>query len=659
MGLPVHHADELVEKGKIRKVVLHIVQNGILSSQIYGLIESKGLDVAWAGPGIAGNSKDWLLAAADNPRVDFIHHWARVGRERQMNFLPVHVHGGEVVIGPEIYPEGGGCLHCWGKRYFCGRPWLRRFVDLAVDCDDKTTDPWLTASAASLAARIVVHRLLSSLGSYNNELSKTCWPVYYLELRSFSGREWEVVQEPGCEHCAQLESDGPARASITLGNYRKPDSLSDRLRSLRELQFVRQAFTGHRCNIVENGKQSWPVRDGVVVSYGVPLIPEAHPEPCSGFGPRQDDAETAAILEGIERYCGAEPRGLLVSARGTFNQFRGLAVDPRTFGMHSEREYQANPGLSRYSDDLEMRFVWAHSFREQRQVMVPLQIGFYSRPRTDDNLFILGEGSSGCSVGSCLEEAILHGIFEVAERDAYMLTWLASLSPRRIDPSLCSDPEVRHLLRGVRSKGFELLAFNITTDLGIPAVGLIARREKKWPHLLCGAAAHLIPERALKKAFRELVGGISLWELSGELAQGRALELASDPTLVRKPMDHGLMYTARIATPHCEFMAGNVDMVSLEDMREPVQDLFSEDIGIELRRTLDRIISNGFDVLVVKHTGPEQKKHDLHVAKVLIPGALPGTWGDHLRRVVHLPRLDAALKTNQRSAPNPVPHPFP
>jgi ribosomal protein S12 methylthiotransferase accessory factor len=641
--------------------VVHIVQDGMISAQIYAMIESKGTPAGWACSSMVGTAQDWIVAALDNPRVDHLHHWAQVAREKGMSFFPVHVQGGEVVIGPEIGPQGAGCLHCWEKRYFCGRPWLRRFVDLAAERDDTATDPWLTATAASVVGRIVAHRLLAR-SLPNGILSRpngADWRVYYFELKSFSGRDWELVRDPRCDQCAQVESDSPARASITLRSYPKPDPASDRLRSLRELQFVRQVFTGHRSNIVENGKQSWPVRNGVVVSFGVPLIAEAHPEPCSGFCSRYSDAETAAILESVERYSGIEPRGFSPSVRGSFSEFQEIAVNPRTFGLHSEREYKANPGVNRYTDDLEIRFVWAHSFRERRQVLVPLQLGFYSRPRPGDNLFVLGEGSSGCSVGSCLEEAILHGIFEVAERDAFMLTWQAMLSPARLDLTECNDPEIRHVLRRLRAEGFEVLAFDITTDLGIPAVGLLARRDQTWPHLVCAAAAHLNPQRALKKAFRELVGGVSLWELSGELARPKALELASNPDQVRKPMDHGLMYTAQIASRHCEFLAANPMTVSLKDMRRPVQDLCSDNLGVELTRTIDRIIAHGFDVIVVKHTGPEPQAHGLHVAKVLIPGAIPGTWGDHLRRVEHLPRLDAALAKSGRHAPNPIPHPFP
>lgn len=640
--------------------MVYIVQDGMIGAQMYATIASKGAPAAWACSSILGTAEDWIVGAFDNLRVDHLHHWAQVARKKGMSFLPVHVQGGEVVIGPEIRPQGTGCLHCWEKRYFCGRPWLRRFADLAAEHNDTMTDPWLTATAAAVVGRIAAQRLLDGALPHGSRASAISdWWVYYFDLKNFSGREWRLVPDPVCSQCAQVESDSPARASITLRSYVKPDPDSDRLCSLKELQFVRQAFTGHRCNIVENGKQSWPVRNGVVVSFGVALIAEAHPEPCSGFCSRHSDAETAAILESVERYSGAEPRGFIPSVRGSFSELREYAVNPRTFGLHSEREYKANPGVNPYTDDLEMRFVWAHSFRERRQVLVPLQIGFYSRPRPGDNLFVLGEGSSGCAVGTRLEEAILHGVFEVAERDAYMLTWLAMLSPPRLDLTECDDPEVRHVLRRLRGEGFEVMAFDITTDLGIPAVGLLARRDKTWPHLLCAASAHLNPERALKKAFRELVGGVSLWELSGELARPRALELASNPDRVRKPMEHGLMYTAAMASRHCEFLAANPSTVSLSDMGRSVQGLRSDDLGVELTRTIDRIIANGFDVIVVKHTGSEPQAQGLHVAKVLIPGAIPAAWGDHLRRVENLPRLDAALVKNGRTAPNPIPHPFP
>lgn len=639
--------------------MIYVVKSGEISEQIHATLSKGSIPAAWASSNVDGTAQDWIVVTSDNVRLDEISRWANIARQKNMNLFPVHVQSSEVVIGPDIRSDRAGCLHCWESRYFRGRPWLRRFTELSSERDDKEPDPWLTEAVLVTVSRIAAHRI-EALASIPNDQSKD-WHVYYFDVKSFCGAEWPIVRNHRCECCGSSDDDSAERASIQLASRPKRNLKSDRLRTLSELQFAKDVFTGHRSNIIErNGEQWWSTGGGgVVVSFGVPLIQEAHPEPCSGFSTCQSEARTAAILEGVERYSGVEPRGFRPSVRTSFSKLLDLAPDPRRFGLHSDREYKANPNLNRYSDDLEMFFVWAHSFREQRQVLVPLQIGFYSWPRPGDNLFVLGEGSSGCSIGSCIEEATLHGIFEVAERDAYMMTWLAKISPPQIDLGESSDPEVRHVIRKLKSDGFELFAFGITTDLGIPAIALMALRERTWPHLLAGAAAHLLPEQALKKALRELSGGLSLWELSSSRAPLKAAELFSNPKLVRKPMDHGLMYTAREAIQHCEFLLASSMRITLKDMGAPVADLWSGDLGDDVERLIRWLIDRGFDVIVTKHNGPEHESHGLHVAKSLIPGALPGTWGDHLWRVENLPRLNVALAKSGRTSPNLIPHPFP
>lgn len=637
--------------------MIYIVHSGKLSEQIFAVLSSERVTVAWMPAHVDGAAQDWIVIASDNIRLDEIRRWASAASQKGMNLFPVHVQGSEAVIGPDVRPGRAGCLECWENRYFRGRPWLRRFMELAVECDDREPDPWLTEGVLTITSRIAARRV-AQLAEANEAAREG--QVYYLDIKTFRGAEWPLMRDHRCKFCGDAVDDSPERASIQLAGRSKRHTENDRLRPLSELRSLADTFTGHRSNIIERNSEQWwsTGGGGVVVSFGVALIQEAHPEPCSGFSICQSDARTAAILEGVERYSGVETRGFRSSTRGCFNELRDTAHDPRSFGLHSEREYQANAGLHRYSDDLEMYFVWAYSFREQRQVLVPLQIGFFSWPRPGDRLFVLGEGSSGCSIGSCLEEAIMHGLFELAERDAFMMSWIAKLTPPRVNLEDSTDPEIRHVIRKLNSAGFELSAFNITTDLGIPAIGLLACRENAWPFMMAGAAAHLRPERALKKALRELAGGLSLWELSGDRAAPRAAEMLENPKLVRKPMDHGLMYTAREARQFCDFMFASTERISMKDMAGPVSGFWSGDLGNDARGVIQWLNERGFEVIVVKHTGPEHESRGLHVAKVLVPGALPGTWGDHLWRTENLPRLDAALASSGSASPNLVPHPY-
>ena len=52
------------------------------------------------------------------------------------------------------------------------------------------------------------------------------------------------------------------------------------------------------------------------------------------------------------------------------------------------------------------------------------------------------ETSNGCALGGCFEEATAHGLLEVAERDAFLITWYGRM-PRKamnITPNTMQEP---------------------------------------------------------------------------------------------------------------------------------------------------------------------------------------------------------------------------
>jgi len=625
--------------------------------------------VKWAPNPVAGQPGDVIVAAIDSCRLDRLDHWERIARDAEMNLISIQVHGGEVVIGPEVRPRGPGCLRCWATRYFAGRGIARRFTEMtALSGVESAQDPWLTPLAVSIVGLLASQQVICALHHDSHPPDDSGWKVYYFDLQTLTGREWNVLPDSSCSRCADLPLDSAEKARLRLESRTKPHPRTDRLRSTSELGYVCDLYVGHRANIVSDIAVSWPLKRGVVVTVAVPLTEWRPPEPCSGFSSRYSDARTVAILEGLERYSGVRPRASRPSVQGSFSSLRDVAVDPRCFGLPSEREYKANPKfLTPYNEQLEMEFVWAYSLRQKRPVLVPRQLGFYSTGTREGPFFVI-EGSVGCAIGSCPEECILHGILEVVERDAFLLTWYARLKRPHLNAMECRDPETRYYYRHLQAEGFDISTLDVTTDFGIPAVCVVARRrEHKMPYAACAGAAHLHPEQAIKKAFRELSGIVGRYtiELSSENMRQRALRLAEDPAKVRTMMDHALFYCVPESGPYLEFLTTAEKRTSLEEMEAHCRELWSQDLGEELNRTIERIIAVGSDVLAVDQTAPEQLLGGLRTFKTLIPDAIPMTWGQHLRRLEGLRRLDAALerKTDEarvvKSEPNPIPHPYP
>ena len=75
------------------------------------------------------------------------------------------------------------------------------------------------------------------------------------------------------------------------------------------------------------------------------------------------------------------------------------------------------------------------------------------------------------------------------------------------------------------------------------------------------------------------------------------------------------------------------------------------DLTADLFAMTDAVIAAGMDVVVVDQTTPEHVAGGFSCVKVLVPGALPMTFGHRYRRLDHLPRLPVARTTD--------PHPFP
>jgi ribosomal protein S12 methylthiotransferase accessory factor len=92
----------------------------------------------------------------------------------------------------------------------------------------------------------------------------------------------------------------------------------------------------------------------------------------------------------------------------------------------------------------------------------------------------------------------------------------------------------------------------------------------------------------------------------------------------------------------------------------------NDDLTDDLNDTVDRLRSQGLDVIVVDQTTPEHRVGGFSCVKVIVPGMLPMTFGHGNRRIDGLPRLfevprllgyrDHALRPQDV---NPHPHPFP
>ncbi|MEU3644805.1 YcaO-like family protein [Lentzea sp. NPDC034063] len=352
-----------------------------------------------------------------------------------------------------------------------------------------------------------------------------------------------------------------------------------------------------------------------------------------------EEAERVAIFEAIERRNGMRPRHP-DPREASFAELGPEALDPERLGL--------NDFGNTYHPDLKFRWTQAWSYTQRKPIQVPEQVAYWAAHTPPDQRF-LHETSNGCGLGNSLTEAVLHGLFEVAERDAFLMAWYAQTPLKKI--KLPPDPLLHHLTDRLQELGYELLFLNATNDLGIPAVLTLARTTREGlPQAFFAAGASPDPTKAMQSAAVEVAVDVEAFadrarEKPEDYSRERLLRLLHDPAQVRSMDDHVAVNTLPEARDRYDRLVSDRPAESLKDQRthtnlDELLDRYTEDL-----RNL------GLELIAVDQSDPHAVNTlGLHSAKVIVPGTLPMTFG-HLHRRTHgLPRLD--LQAGH-------PHPFP
>src|SRR5262249_31050201 len=144
-----------------------------------------------------------------------------------------------------------------------------------------------------------------------------------------------------------------------------------------------------------------------------------------------DGSERIALLEALERYAGAAPTGRRTVLRASFAELgNDRAVDPVRLGL-PDPAYDGHPRSATlpYQPGLVMGWGYGWSLTHRRPVAVPEHVAYWDPP---GDVRVVYECSNGCALGNSPEEAALYGLFEIAERDAFLMAWYAGTPLDRV-----------------------------------------------------------------------------------------------------------------------------------------------------------------------------------------------------------------------------------
>lgn len=497
-----------------------------------------------------------------------------------------------------------------------------------------------------------------------------------VQFRSLQIKWHRFTPLTGCQGCDRgaVNSDR-LPGSLQLAERLKVSADAKRVDNpLLSIQSLREAFVDRESGVIKHVFQD-------ATSALMPMCVAEMQLPGkdvfeSGYG-RAEEAEKSeliAILEAVERYAGHCPRAGQATLRGSYPDLVGRhgadhVADPRRFILHGEAQYR-DPSftLRRFDLELEFDWCWGHSLVSGEPVLVPEQLVYYRTETKADqsvNRFVF-DSSNGCSLGGCFEEAILCGLYELVERDAYLTAWYARQPLRRISSASISDPRSRGLIERSWAEGYEIHLFDMSTDTAIPAVWAMIVDPGLDPVVksYCASACHGRWDEAIFSALVEITTSMGVYRRAMRGQREQAEALLADHTLVREMPDHVLLFSHPNAYRELAFLGGG-DEVSMDDCRARLPDFYNIDLTVELQRHLDHVAQVAQDVIVVEQSFRELQPLGLSCVKVLAPGLLPVTFGHQYRRLDPDRVTSAAQARGYGGSPftgadlNPFPHNFP
>ncbi|MDE0679239.1 MAG: TOMM precursor leader peptide-binding protein [Gammaproteobacteria bacterium] len=593
---------------------------------------------------------------------------AEVNRHRLETGAPwmlMRPRGIQPLFGPVFRADGEG--PCWAcLAYRLGghqevHQFLRNVVGEKAAFKPFAADPVLLDSLYGLIAAEIVKWLVLGEAAPLHEQAMT------MDIGTFTSSRHRVMRRPQCPACGDEDLFRADRPPVALRLKSSPRAVSNSGGARTVAPEVTLAKYRHLVSPI-SGVVTWLKRttdesDSWLHVYWagsnlgmrsrtLSSLRRSLRSKSAGKGSTREQSEVSALCEALERYSGCL-HGDEIRARRRFTDFAadGEAIHPNDAQLFSDTQLDNAESINakghpynivppRMDPDAELDWTPVWSFTQQRHRYLPTSMLYSMAPEQRATGDLIAD-SNGCAAGNTLEEAILQGFYELAERDAFAIWWYNRLKAPAVDLTSFDDEYLATAAGYYARFERDLWMLDVTSDIGIPAFVALSRRpDAETEDIIYGAGAHADPRIAALRAVCELNQCLTWLPRPGS-RDGRPM--------IDDPLALWWWKTARLAD--CSWLAPAEDaplrkashykVIETADMREDV----------EYCRT--RVEAGGMEFLVLDQTRPDI---GMPVVRVVVPG-LRHFW----ERLAPGRLYDVPVSMGRRSRPlaeadiNPVP----
>lgn len=380
-------------------------------------------------------------------------------------------------------------------------------------------------------------------------------------------------------------------------------------------------------------------------------------ETAGGTSFSKEKALMKALGEALERYCLTvyQETELLYLP---INRIKEKSLDLFSIVSFSS-EWVKSQKLKQFQvkNNTKLRWVEGYSLTEQRKLLIPAQL-IYVPYNFNSEAIIRFPITTGAALGSALPAAILRGIFEIVERDAFMIFYLNKLTPAVFNLSNTSNLFFRMIREIFARYDLELYIFNITTDIFIPSImAIIVDRTGIGPAVSVGLKSSLGAELAITGAIEEALQ-MRPW-VRDEMMQRKSK--TEQVLLYNLDIKTRALYWADLdMIEKLDFFLKSKNYIEVDKFIEGNKGLKNKD----LQSIINFFTKKDLHVVYTDITTPEIRNVGFYVVKVVMPELQPLYLTEEYKylggaRLFQVPRILGYKATPKHERElNKTPHPF-
>lgn len=363
------------------------------------------------------------------------------------------------------------------------------------------------------------------------------------------------------------------------------------------------------------------LKNAVTVELQYPL---SQSETISGIGidTSYKRARAKAFLEAMERYSGISSKGQKRFLFSLNDLDRGM------LDYLNPNDYLSVLGKARINQEIKIHWLSAFNYETQKNILIPEDFIIYKTERKPISQKLINMSSNGHAIGNSYKEAVIFSLFEMYERDNFLLHWYEKRVPKELNQDSIFDTEIKYYLRLIKDLGYEVSIFQLLSSKVINVYWTFARGKYSNKFATYSTAgAHLFGKSAIISALKELYFALYVYDQHVDKIQENAHRM--HPKDVNTVADHAIYYSVEKRSHNFDFLE-KTEIIDFE-----VECDYSIDIDTYYSELLEFTNKKFGNFYIVENTPIGLKEIGLCEVKVFVPGMQDMNFGYENQYINH------------------------